>query len=535
MRNVTDIIQEIAVQSSVGAKEEFCKKLKQYMHKKYKGINEHTDVKRFTDAYTKYLLKLEKFCNPNGDPKRQKSSGLPNNNIANWLDPTTGISRESIIDIAFILADSKKKDGEKIANDLLKSAHHPQLHASSELELFYIYALSNGLGYVECLKLYRSYLERDKVELPDTDNTHNGVTSTFFHDNVVNIKDEESLFSFVDSKRQYFGTASLKMNGYFSEKFNEMINNNYKIVIKSYENVTGANKARERNVNNADVIADVIVKALDIKEDLQKNEKAKIIADLKKTQKKVEKKPLVLYVCGDKNAASISECVLSCGGNVKMRKLSLIEMKLDFYLFYACDDSLCQFLKRFSETSIDSYIYVDQKKGEREIKVDSRRYDKYFVYRSYVFYPIKAQSFSSVSSGIDAVLKNEKTFSREGMLLWLLYYYGKFGGIEKYCSLLEINDIIYKRYFMLNEDDYFDRIIIMLLKFKLINGRVYYDKEEIDPTSLKTNNIHELRHSIIRLLEPYFKSEFAVNMFGEKDNITTSLAFESTKGRLGIK
>ena len=535
MKNVNDIIKENLTQPSISATEIFSEILKRQIHHKYKGINEAADLKKFKDDHRKYLLEIENFQNSTSKRKISKNTSLSYNDTQNWLDPEKDIKRKSIIDIAFILADHKNKNGEKIANELLGSMHYPKLHASSELEIFYIYALLNGLSYTECLKLYKTYLERDKIDFPTEDIAYEDTTSSKFYKKVEHITDAESLFSFVDSKRQYFGIGSRKMNGYFSDTFKKMLNSNFKIVIKSYENADGAKKAALNNIDNADRIADVIMDALEIHEDARKKEKAKILDALKKAQRKIDKKPLTLYIKGEKQAISVRKCISDCGGNVTMRNINQIELKLDFYLFYASNQSLKQFLKKFSETPAMLYVPTGSKKDEFHAPINSRRFDHYFIYKRCDFYPINPITFTSIFDNIDSVLKNKKSFSREGMLLWFLYYFIKNNQGENYDSLTEINEFISTRYQMLDTSNYFDRFIVMLLTFKLKEGKVFYGNEEIDPSNLNTTNIHELRHSIIQLCRPYFDSNFSVNLFEDNDNLTTSLIFKSTKDRLGFK
>lgn len=535
MKKITDIIQKAAHPTSVDAKEFFCKTLKEYIHAKYNGIDESADIKKFTEDYHSYLTALERFQDPKSKSAKPKNDSLISNNIKHWLAPNKGISRESILDIAFILADNKSKNGEQIANALLQSMHYPKLHASSELEIFYIYAFLNGLNYTECLKLYKNYLARSKNVFSAIDDTDSDPTSTKFHDELVHITDEEKLFAFVDSKRRHFGTASRKMNGYFSKSFDKMLDNNFKIVIKGYEKDKRGSQAFQGNIDNANRIADIIVEALEIDRDAQKKEKANILNGLKRAQRKIDKEPLTLYIKGKKNAISVYNCISDCGGNVTMRKINRIELKLDFYLFYAGDESLGPFLKNFLKTPPMLYVPSNSKKDEFHAPIDCRRFDHYFIYKPHIFYPIKPISFTSIFNNIDSVLKNEKSFSREGMLLWFLYYYSKIDHGEDHYSLADVNDLICSRYQMLNTADYFDRFIVMLLNFKLQNGRVFYQDEEIDPENVNISNIHELRHSIIRLYKAYFKPCFAVDMFEDKDNITTSLIFKSIKERLGLK
>lgn len=231
MKKINDIFDEFRRIDSKGAKEKFCQCLKNYIHNKYRGIDEYAALAKFTDAYVEYLLDLEKNQNCKVNPDKRKIKNLASKNIPNWLNPKCSIKRETIIDIAFILADPKQKNGESIANDLLQQMHYPKLHASSELEIFYIYAFRNGLRYSDCLKLYKIYLERDQVEISDDEGKYDHDTSTVFHDGLLNIDDKEKLFSFVDSKRQYFGVASRKMNAEVLKRFHRMMA--HKIVIKN--------------------------------------------------------------------------------------------------------------------------------------------------------------------------------------------------------------------------------------------------------------------------------------------------------------
>ena len=531
MRTIDDILTELKASDSIDAKERFNEKLRGYLYEKYKSTDEAAVYKKFHRDYDAFLAELDSLRSPEERMSKVNRDLRARNNTTNWLSADKIPKRESIIDIAFILADSKKRNGEDIANDLLKSMGYPPLHASSEVEIFYIYALINGINYTDCLKLYKSYLSRTKPIVIDDDKKYASATSTVFHDELIHITNKKQLFQFVDSKRQYFGVASRKMNEIFSRYYNEMPNNTFKLVIKSYNDTNEAEEAEE----NADKVADAIVKALGLPPDIPESERTDIIKKIKKTQARVEKTPFTLYIKGEENARAVGKCVSDCGGKVSMRHLSQIEQKLDFYIFFAGNDSLDQLLKDFSNTPADKYIYSTNKKDELDTSVNRSRYDKYLAYRECRFRPLKTDSFTTFFSGIDSVLKNEKSFSRGGMLLWLLYYYCKSGDNERYFSLSDANDIISTRYLMLNEDDYFDRFIITLFKFRLIDGKVFFGEEEIESTKLNTNNIHELRHSIIRLFERHFNSSYAVDLFIDKDKVTTSLIFKSTQERLGIK
>lgn len=209
---------------------------------------------------------------------------------------------------------------------------------------------------------------------------------------------------------------------------------------------------------------------------------------------------------------------------------STIDLKLDFFLFYAEDKSLAEFQKEFSKTKMHQYS------DYAAAPIGKWRYDKYIEWTGMIYYPINKCRFSTVFDGLDDVFKNRKTLSREGILLWLLFYYHKDVEDKDCYSLEDINGLIQKRYAMLNEDDYFDNFLITVLKFKLENGKIMYGNEEIEKTdTLNTENIHELRHNIIRLFELNFNPDFAADSFIDTSNSTTSLSFKSIKKRLGLE
>ena len=85
MKKITDIIQKAAHPTSVDAKEFFCKTLKEYIHAKYNGIDESTDIKKFTEDYHSYLTALEGFQDPKSKSAKSKNDSLISNNIKHWL------------------------------------------------------------------------------------------------------------------------------------------------------------------------------------------------------------------------------------------------------------------------------------------------------------------------------------------------------------------------------------------------------------------------------------------------------------------
>ena len=103
MKNIHDIFKEFVDTDPKNAKELFIERLRYYIFERYDSIAE------FNDAYVAFLLNIEEKTSPD----IRKIKGRAKKNIANWLDPLVGIKRETIINIAFVLANNQKKDGEK--------------------------------------------------------------------------------------------------------------------------------------------------------------------------------------------------------------------------------------------------------------------------------------------------------------------------------------------------------------------------------------------------------------------------------------
>ncbi len=565
MKDIYDILDEFQEKSSTGAKEKFCISLKKYIHEKYNGTDERANRVKFIAACADYILDLEKYQTSDFDSKSSENirriKNTASKNVTNWLDSSKSIKRKTIIDIAFILTDNKKKNGEDIANALLQDMHYQKLHASSEIEIVYIYALRNGLTYVDCLKLYNSYLARHGVVTSNNKEEKIDETSTVFHNEILNISNQEGLFEFLDRKRQHFGIASRKMNALVSKLFYRMLS--HKIIIKS-------------DISSSKAVTDLIKNAIEE----EKYNTNSIASDMVENCLKIAQyQPFVVYLSNKKTADLLYDAISTAGGNAeifKSRYESKMDLKLDFFLFYASNDSLDVFRDRFAKDTMqtmednhalnrlayDDYIkqymsYIDNYINDSTKGANPSRYHKQIMDRKNnrpIFYPIKGYSsptdsyrsacdgclFSTVFDGFTEVLKNQKSLSREGLLLWLLFYYRMDGGKEDYLDMADINALIGSRYSSLNENNYFDNFIITILSIESHNGKLFYKygkhKEEIDKSDLNTENIHQLRHSIIRLFKDVFEPDFAAEYFTEKsDNTTTSAVFKSTKKRLGIE
>jgi len=567
MKDIYDIFDEFQEQSANGAKNEFCMALKEYIHKKYKGKDERADRALFIDACADYILDLEMYQNPDFNPQSDENlkriKNTASKNVSNWLNQSKSIKRETIIDIAFILADIEEMNGEDIANDLLKNMHFPKLHSSSEIEIVYIYALRNGLKYTDCLKLYKSYLARNGVASSEYKEKQIDKTSTVFHNELINIINQDELFSFLDSQRHHFGVASRKMNSLVLKLFYRMLS--YKIIIESDE-------------SNNTTVTTVIKKAIEEEKHNTNSIESSLVEDCLKL---AVHEPFVLYLSNKKTAYSLYNIILKAGGSVEIfdsKYQSLMDLKLDFFLFYASNDSLVAFKERFVKETMGQDQTPEENHGLDRLAYDEyiKNYDDYIddsilkardtnkpLYHKYimdrknnhpVFYPIKGHPspkdplrdaedgclFSTVFDNFIEVLKNKKSLSREGLLLWLLFYYRIDGFKEDYLNIADINDLISDRYSILNENNYFDNFIITVLSIESEHGKIFYKrdghKEEINKDDLNAENIHKLRHSIIRLFKDNFDPYFAAEYFTEKlDNSTTSTIFSSTQKRLGIK
>lgn len=553
MRDVYDILNEFEEHGVTGAREGFCQKLKKLVNEKYEGATSYARTAKFTDEYMAYLYDLEKFRAPDKAPSMSGIKDLASKNIPNWLNGRGVVKRESIIDLAFILADPEKKNGEQIANELLRSMHYPQLHASSEIELFYIFALRQGLGYTDCLRLYKAYLERGGSSVLPVEDTGAYKTSTVFHDAMVDIENEEKLFAFVDSQRQYFGVASRKMNEIVSKSFHRML-------------------AHEVVIENAGEEPDLIAER--IKEYIDKEEKNLNFFDpegIERELRRAKETPFRVLLSSRKNAAALCELIEKNGGEAEKRESeygSIIDLKLDFYLYYASDDSLLAFKDRVVKETMgdDNNCYLDSSDYNNYIKnyadymdqaavalkgKNDKAYYRLLMERKRtrpIFYPIKGHPksnvdydssegclFRTVFDDLGEAVKNRQSLSREGLCLWLLFYYRENGRTGLFYDMDAINSLIQTRYAVLDTDDYFDNYLATVLSFRLEDGRVMYGNEEIEDTDLKTENIHTLRHSVVRLFKEIFDPDFAAESFMDTSNSTTSLIYDSTRQRLGLK
>ena len=245
MRTIDDILTELTASDSIDAKERFNEKLRGYLFEKYKSTDEAAAYKKFHRDYDVFLAELDSIRRPEERMSKVNRDLRARNNAANWLSADKIPKRESIIDIAFILADSKKRNGEEIANELLKSMGYPKLHGSSEIEIFYGYALRNGLSYAECLSLIDEYNSRKPRNTPpapikkrlgrpkkqdkaDSDKLSPkpfgvGETSSYYHKKQEIISDKEALFDHLDSNSVSFGIGSRKIAQRVSETFDNML------------------------------------------------------------------------------------------------------------------------------------------------------------------------------------------------------------------------------------------------------------------------------------------------------------------------
>ena len=206
------------------------------------------------------------------------------------------------------------------------------------------------------------------------------------------------------------------------------------------------------------------------------------------------------------------------------------DLKLDFFLYYASGKTLTEFLTDF------------EKSGMTTAETARLAYDKYIngcCPMDFEFYPINRCSYSTIFDGLDNVISGEKTLTREGLLLWLLFYYHKDDdGKEYFFQLDDINDFIGSRFLRLNDNYYFDKYVLTILGFTLDDHKIKYNGEEIsDDNLLSKNNIHELRKSIIRqiFINQLFEYDYAAESFIGTNNSTTSLTFNSVRKRLDIK
>ena len=153
MRSIDDVFNELKEHSAISIKEKFCQRLNEYLQLRYQCADENDCRILLTKEYTAFLLEVEKFRNSNVTSNQENIKSSAAHKIRKLLSPFASIKRgrETIIEIAFILSDKDTKEGEDIANDLLKLMHYPRLHSTSAIEICYIYSLRNGLSYLDAL------------------------------------------------------------------------------------------------------------------------------------------------------------------------------------------------------------------------------------------------------------------------------------------------------------------------------------------------------------------------------------------------
>lgn len=456
MRSIDDVFNELKEHSAISIKEKFCQRLNEYLQLRYQCADENDCRILLTKEYTAFLLEVEEFRNSNVTSNQENIKSSAAHKIRKLLSPFASIKRgrETIIEIAFILSDKDTKEGEDIANDLLKLMHYPRLHSTSAIEICYIYSLRNGLSYLDALALIHDYqlsmiqgcmpeCRKASVGRPkkrDADSTISvpmGVfateaTSSFYYDRQKNIGDKKILLDYLTSNSLKWGVGSKKISRTIEDTFYKMMKN-YKT-----------------------------------------------------------KKDLVL----------------------------------DFFLYYSSEKSLSVFLQDFKDAG---YTTAETARIEydRYIKARPREYD---------FYPMIHGSYSTVYDNLNDVLKGRGSLTREGFLLWLVFYYCP-GEDKEYFLLDDINEFIGSRFLRLDEQYGFDKYILTVLSFSLEGDTVMYNGELIhDGQNLCKDNIHSLRKSIIQHISKnkIFNSHFSVEDFGGTNDSTTSITFETNKKRLRL-
>ncbi len=430
MINLDDILREELNSDNFSSKKKaFAKKLKSLIE----NSDAHEDIANNTEQRYKNLLKLL-------SPKKNDNDISENarKNIDNMLNENVSTKRETIIEIAYVLSD--KNNGEVIANDLLQSIGYPKLHASSEIELLFIYAFRNSLSFESFKSLYNEYISPNRIKIEAEYNENiKEESSTYFYNQIQNISNRIGLFSFLDKNAHYFGKGSKKLSKLFNETFEKMRN---------------------------------------------------------KCETKISKQAL----------------------------------KLDFYLYYASNLKRNEFLENYDKcwsneaprTGYDAYMDTQNDYDFLPIRTS----DEYEMTRGI--------RFSTIFDGTSAILDEKATISREGLLLWLVFYYCNCNGEEQFYNVEDINEILSCRFRSLDEADYFDKFVITILNFSLDNNKVLYDGEEIETTKsdvISFQNIHELRHSIIRKIWEccYFDESFASKNFLNTNNSTSFKLFENKK------
>lgn len=422
MKNVQQIVEDFkSAPGSKRFKTLFCEKLDSF----------YKDPKDLLDSYIVFLTQREKEKDQTALTTRAR------NNLNKWRNPEIGITRSSIIDLAFLLADNSKKNGEDVANELLKAMGYPLLHSRSEIETLYGYCLRNGLSYLDCQMLYQEYIKysteqtsapNDSMKILPISDDADEKTSSYYSREQSKLRDKTALFSHLAAESIHFGTGSRRLSKLVTDQFNKML--------------PEASRSR----------------------------------------------------------------TLLC---------------LDFYLYYASDKSVQTFLTEFKAA------------GYGAIESVRAAYNQHINCRSeFCFYPMASCSYSAVYDSLTNVMNGRGFLTREGLLLWLLFYYHKDNeGNEDFFDLTKVNELLHARYLLLDDRFYFDRYIMTILNFSLENGSVKFGNEMIadDPT-LNKENIHTLRRSVIRLFRDAFDKTH-VAAFGGTSNSTSSLEYASTRKR----
>lgn len=215
MKNVHEIFKNFEESNPKKAKEYFIKRLNYYVSNKYNSLD------KFASDCVDFSCDIEKYKNL--EPDVIKIQTKVRKNIANWFNPLVSIKRETIIDIAFILADIQNKNGEIIANDLLNAAGYPKLHSTSEMEIFYIFSLRNGKTYLDFLDLVHEYNTLDLDIKSNATISDEAKTSTYFYHEQKDITDKNKLFCYLKSKTLDFGVGSKKISKKVSYTFDKMV------------------------------------------------------------------------------------------------------------------------------------------------------------------------------------------------------------------------------------------------------------------------------------------------------------------------
>lgn len=163
VKEFDDIVNTLIKSQSKNRITAFWDKVMVYLRQKYPAISDRKRISQFKiDYYDAYLKDAS-----DGEKDVSRKKGRLNRMIRRWIkEDIDYIKREMVIATAFALIYKPNQrnsidfteDGETIANHLLFAIGYPKLSHSSETEAFYIYALTHGMTYMECIDLYNSYL-----------------------------------------------------------------------------------------------------------------------------------------------------------------------------------------------------------------------------------------------------------------------------------------------------------------------------------------------------------------------------------------